>query len=131
MPFVKGNQFGRESSRAISPELKVLLKVSKETLIPSLIKISSLSVPELKLLVRDESAPSIDIYIASCLIKGMTKGDPYFLNIILDRVLGRPKQDLGISLDSVIDVKFSNKTDEELAEEAISMANTLKIVSGK
>ena len=102
MPFDKNNpEFARiaqmkssssELRAAITPELKVLLKVSKESLIPALMRISSLTYPELKILEKDDEAPAIDIYIARCLVKGISKGDPYFLQFIFDRILGKSRE---------------------------------------
>ena len=85
-----GNPFGRPP---LSPHLARITKLTKDEINALFAKYSRMSKEEMTAALQDSKLPSLELWIASGIVNGIRTGDWYNLNLMLDRIFGKPKID--------------------------------------
>ena len=95
MAFQKGNRLGELTRKP--KEYKDMVDLVKEDALPLLVRIGSMSIDQLKLAFKDGNKSGLEADAISFLLHSIKKGDGRFTQLMLDRLLGKPKMDLGVT----------------------------------
>lgn len=112
-PGQSGNPKG---GNAHDPRLKMLKKLTKEELIEVGNLVVKGSVSELKEMAKNPNASVIQTMVASVAVKVITKGDMHSLDILLNRLIGKVKEEIehtGLAQPQVIITLPDNGRDKE------------------
>jgi len=79
-------------------DLVAAQKLTKTEITGKLIKFMAMSVDELAEILRDKSLPVLDHFIGRVALLGIHKGDQQRLNFIFERLIGKVKDNVEISV---------------------------------
>lgn len=96
-PGQSGNPTGKPKD---SPELRKLKNLTKQELVDVATMVVKGNLPDLKDIARDPTAPVVRVMLAAVCIKIIQKGDMSALNILLDRLVGKVKDELYLTTDN-------------------------------
>jgi hypothetical protein len=85
-PGESGNPRGRPK---MPKEVKAIRKLSQESVELLLNKYLSMKFKDLKELIETQESDSADMLVATVIYKGITKGDHYRLDFLLNRLIGK------------------------------------------
>lgn len=112
--FTKDHQPKAKGRKPLPSDLKEANKLTKERLRGLINKYLWISNGDLKKIAKDPKAMGIDSLIASIIHRAITTGDHYRLNFILDRMIGKVKEEIDIT-------SYVKKLDELTKEEMIAL----------
>jgi hypothetical protein len=95
--FQKGQVSNPRGGGALTPQTRALRKITIEHLEEIADLILQGNIEELKRLATDPSTSVMKVWIAKAAVAGMTSGNLHSLEIILNRVMGRPRETVQIS----------------------------------
>lgn len=84
-----GRKGGRKSSRAIPVDLKEARQVRSAEFESIVFRYMDSSMEDLVKLAKDHTLPVKDMMVIKIMIKGLAKGEPSYLNFLMDRTVGR------------------------------------------
>lgn len=93
--FEVGNPGGPGRPRVSKAE-KEFREASKEAIVRTFYKYTRMGYGEIKKCMNDESLPMIDHMIISIILHARKEGDNR-INILLDRILGKPKESIALT----------------------------------
>lgn len=96
-PFKKGNNANPRGAGALPPEARAIRKITIEHIQEIADLILQGNIEELKRLATDPATSVMKVWIAKAAVAGMTSGNLHSLEIILNRVMGRPRETVQIS----------------------------------
>lgn len=107
--------------RAVPPEIRKALRIVKNLSADQVAEIGSLLITcdheTIKSIVEEkpEDLSIIQLWIANVAVKGFERGDPYALNALLDRIVGKTKDHLVVhgSGTDPLRIAFEKMTAEE------------------
>lgn len=96
-PFAKGNKANPIGGGALSPEVRAIRTITRDTVneVASLILESNIT--KLKEIANSTTETALRVWVARAAVKALDKGDYHTLEMILCRVLGKPKEDLSLT----------------------------------
>jgi len=118
--FKNGHPGGPGRPR-LPEDLKEVKKLNQFELEKSLNEMLTMTPEQLKRVKTDPESTMLQILIASIITHGANKGDPIRLNFLLDRLIGKMKENIHVKVEP-----FQDKSDEELALMAPDMLKALK-----
>lgn len=95
--FKKGQSGNPQGGRAHNAEEKALKKLTKEELIEIGNIIVKGDMDQLKAIAKDPKASVIQVMIASVAAKTIAKGDMHALDILLNRLVGKVKDEIDLT----------------------------------
>lgn len=94
-PGQSGNPNGRPK---IPSDIRELRKINQSSVEVLLNKYLHMKFPELKQMIEAQDAEASDMLVATVIYKGITKGDHYRLNFLLDRLIGKVTDKVEVKL---------------------------------
>lgn len=113
---VSGNPNGRPK---LPPEIKQIQKMSPTFVRAMINKLSRMTKDELATHLKDPKTPVLEVTLGSIYAKAIKDGDYMRLNFLLDRTIGKVKDEVDISLTPQITYKTSMTEDGRLLQEVI------------
>lgn len=101
-PPVKGEIRNPEGGRAHNKELKAVKKLTNIEVHEVMDLVLKNGLQAVNDIANDPNSSTLKIWIASIVDKGIKKGDPAALNILLDRTIGKVKETLTVTIDAEI-----------------------------
>lgn len=117
-PFQKGKPGGPGRPR-MNPELKKIPGLSKEEVDKILAKFGRMSRAEIKDHMADPATPMLELMVGAVVMKAYQHGDQSRLNFILERTIGKVKDQVEVTLPEPTFVKRLNGEVIELGAEMI------------
>jgi hypothetical protein len=125
-PIKKGEVRNPLGGRAHNPELKKLRKLTRE----ELVKVGSLVLKEdiraLEIIQKSRTEPVLKKWFASVALRALTTGESQHFNILLDRVVGKSKDEIKMEATVTTRQKYKEMSTEELIKEATAKAAEVK-----
>jgi len=94
-PGVSGNPAGRPKIPDDIKQAKRLNKLEVERLMN---KFMAMTKDEISQSINDPTTPALEIMIGSIIAKAVSHGDPVRLNFLLDRLIGKVKDELDVTV---------------------------------
>lgn len=110
-PGQSGNPAGRPPH---PPEIKQASQLSKTSFNAILNKYLHCNASELEFVVTNPNIPVIDMVVCKILLESGNKGDHVRLNFLIERLLGKVKEEVEISLPKPTIIQRSDGTEIEL-----------------
>lgn len=117
------NETDNKGGRPSTPkEVRVLRRFSKEVVGLRLEEMMRKTLPELKEMLQDHTLPSMDLWLARIILKGIANGDTARLNFMFDRTIGKVKDETPqinqtfVQLDSMPTEEIIRLTKEAMLE---------------
>ena len=95
--FKKGQSGNPRGAQLHDQTAKQIRKLTSEEVREVATLILDNNLPGLQAIARDKTASVLKVWIASIAAKGIQKGDPSALDKILERLIGKVKQDVSLS----------------------------------
>lgn len=121
--FQKGSNPNPLGAGAHNPVVKVIRRLTQSEVAEVASLVLEKNADKLKEIRDSKDTPALKAWMCSVALKGIEYGDPQRLNALLDRVIGKPKEESSITLISEDIPKFSR------AEAAQMLADARKKVS--
>ena len=118
MVFKKGKSGNPRGRPPMPQELKEVVSMSPQKLKALIFKFMHMNRGELKRVAEDPNSTLVDCTIASIVNKAMAEGDYTRLNFLLDRSIGKVKDEL--SINSNITFRTSFTPDGSLLQEVLN-----------
>jgi len=113
-PWPKGVSGNPGGAVALSPELKAIRSLSQAEVTKIVSKVARMNVSELERAAADQTAPAIEVAIATIFDQSIKKADHARLTFLLDRAIGKvPLVEIG---DADSDVPLARLSVEELLQ---------------
>lgn len=97
MALFKPGQSGNPSGRPKPP--KELLDAQPETIKLAIWRFWKMTKEELQAVIQDPATPAGELFIATTYAKGIAKGDPTRLEFLLNRLIGKVKEERDINVN--------------------------------
>jgi|SRR5665213_88330 len=97
--FASGNKANPKGGGALSPEIRAIRKITLEHIEDVADLILDGNLEKLKALANSPDTSVLKVWIAKAAATGIQKGDLHSLAMILDRVLGKPKERVDVGID--------------------------------
>lgn len=94
-PGQSGNPGGRPKLPEDVKQAKLMNRIELTRLVNKLVRMTP---DELTAAIKDSKASSMDIMIGRIIVKAVQQGDPVRLNFLLDRLVGKVKDEFDISV---------------------------------
>jgi signal recognition particle subunit SEC65 len=98
MTFVKGKVTNPKGRPRIPKEIAVVKVMSKQMVETAISLMLNKKVTELEAILKDKSRPTLDHFIGRIIMKGIVEGDHQRLEFLFQRVIGRVKDQIDISM---------------------------------
>lgn len=95
-PIKKGEVRNPHGAKTHSPELKQIKRLTEAELIEVGSMVIKGSVDQLRAIAKDGTASALKCMIAAVAVKTISKGDPHALDTLLNRLVGKVKQEHAI-----------------------------------
>lgn len=89
--FKKGQVANPSGKPKLSKELCAIKELTKAEINRLFAKYARMSKEEMTSALQNPSLPSLELWICSGIVNGIKNGDWYNLNLMFDRIFGRPK----------------------------------------
>lgn len=89
--FVKGQSGNPEGARRHNKELKAVRRLSQDAVADIGSLVLEGDITRLQEIIDDPTTQVLKLWLAKVAMKGVVKANPIYLNAILDRVIGKPK----------------------------------------
>lgn len=96
-PFVKGQVANPLGAKAHNKDVKVVKKLTNKELAKVMAVILKGDTKELEKLRHEKKSNVLTVWICSVALKAIARGDAQALNALLDRVVGKPQQNVKLS----------------------------------
>ncbi len=104
-------QSGNPKGAPIQPERVKALKIyTKEAILESINSYMGMTKSQISERINDPQTPMIDLLIGTILAKAVANGDPHRFDALLNRVIGRVKDETDIKLTADITEIFYKAT---------------------
>lgn len=114
-PGQSGNPTGAGAGRPPHPpEINAGNQLTKASFNATLNKYLHCNAADLELIVTDPKIPVIDMVVCKILLESGNKGDHVRLNFLIERLLGKVKEEVEISLPKPTIIQRSDGTEIEL-----------------
>jgi hypothetical protein len=113
---VSGNPNGRPK---LPPEIKQIQKMSPTFVRAMINKLSRMTKDELAIHLKDPKTPVLEVTLGSIYAKAIKDGDYMRLNFLLDRTIGKVKEEVDISVTPQITYRTAMTEDGRLLQEVI------------
>lgn len=91
-PFKPGQSGNPEGARRHNPELKALKQLTGTDIEAVVTLLLRSNLAEIKKAQKDQNSGVLTAWLASIAVKGIKRGDARSLDILLTRLLGRPRE---------------------------------------
>lgn len=119
--FVKGKSGNPKGRPKATPENKSLRALTAFRFNEIVQKYLHSNIEDLKVIMKDKKTPALDMMLLSAILTAIRAGDLKTLNLILDRIIGKPRD--------VVDITHYNKTD--LSKLSLEELNKLRELTAK
>jgi hypothetical protein len=121
-PFKKGQSGNPQGARLHNPEIKKIKALTEAELIEVATFVLKSSVGQIKMKMKDPKTPVLQGMVLGLALKTMVKGDAQAFNALMDRLLGKVKENLNLSghvggVSKVILTMPANGSEAEPGEE--------------
>lgn len=89
--FVKGQSGNPSGKRALPEHLKKIHKLSRDEVNAIFSKYCRMSKDEMLEATKNGTLPALELWVCSGIVNGIKNGDWYNMNIMFDRIFGRPE----------------------------------------
>jgi len=105
-PGQSGNKKGRKKGTTTVP--KIVREYNKKKIEEIISKYLDMGSAELKKIMLDKTTPSIDLIVIKVITEAIKKGDCSRLSFLLDRTIGKVKEEVGVTVKSIDEFIMSN-----------------------
>lgn len=96
-PFKKGQSGNPEGGRLHNPEIKLIKRLSEKELVEVATFILGSKVNQIKARMKHPSTTVLQGMVLGLAVKAMSKGDASSFNALMDRLLGKVKENVNFS----------------------------------
>jgi hypothetical protein len=114
-PFKKGTSGNPDGRPVLPPEVKALKSVTNEQIKEVMDLLLHKNVEELEQLADSESEPALKVLYAAGVLRAVKEGNPAHIELVLNRVLGKPKD--SVELSGAEDRPIKTKTEVSISIE--------------
>ena len=114
---------------AHNPEIKKLRNLTRAQVVEVGSLVLEKNMPELKRIWHSKTESSLKCWFAGVAYMAVTTGNSTHYNALLDRVIGKVKDEIKLEADVKVREKYKRMTDEELAAEMSERALRLSRIA--
>lgn len=125
--FKAGNAYGKLSSRKLTEEQKKIKHATKDDLHKCWEVVRHLTINELQEAIKNKDTNGLMAMMASAQIHAIKHGDFSKIDKILDRILGKARQNIELSGDKDNPVSIEHDVKKRMLETVKKLKNSKKI----
>jgi len=130
--FKPGNKANPKGAGAHDPEVKKIRRLTREQVVEVGSLVLEKNQVELKKIWKSKREPSLKCWFAGVAYMAIVTGNSTHYNALLDRVIGKVKDEIKFEGNLQVREKYKRMTDKELAEELATRSSKLaRITRGK